>query len=140
MIGVENQRMSRTEFEGSPELFLSFDQIGGTELLHDGCGQTLAFLQFGSNQEPHTLDFRQFRLHIPPAAGCEGIRRNDSGITAHYSGDRIPERTFAVGTVPVSDNHRFLIHLTDGGKTDNPLDIVNQFLIILKNQIQRFLP
>ena len=128
--------------EGERVLVFLFceDIIGGAELLDGGIVQTSTFLHLGSNEESFTLDLSHFRFDVSAASDGERICRNVTGVKTEHSGDGIPEGGLTIAPITVGNDECLHIDLADSSQTTNHLNIIDEFLIALKDEVKAVQP
>ena len=140
MVGVKHQSVAGLEGERVLIFLLCKDIIGGAELLDGGIVQTSTFLHLGSNEESFTFDLRHFWFDVSTASNSECICRNVTGVKTKHSGDSIPEGGLTIASITVGDDKCLHVNLADGGQTTNHLNVIDEFLIALKDEVKAVQP
>ena len=140
MIGVKHQCVARLEGERVLVFLFCKDIISGAELLDGGIVQTSTFLHLGCNEESFTFDLSHFRLDVSSASDSERICRNVTGVKTEHSGDSIPEGGLTIASITVGNDECLHIDLADSSQTTNHLNIIDEFLITLKDEVKAVQP
>ena len=140
MIGVKHQCVARLEGERVLVFLFCKDIISGAELLDGGIVQTSTFLHLSCNKKSFSFDLSHFRFDVSAASNSERICRNVTGVKTEHSGDSIPEGGLTIASITVGNDECFHIDLADSSQTTNHLNIIDEFLITLKDEVKAVQP